>query len=75
MFPQRFSNILFSFILSGLMSLLVSGVSTARALGINPELPGQWIHAWLPAWALAFPTVMLLVPVVRKAVAALTSAR
>ena len=36
---------LFSLILSGLMSLLVSGIATFRAVGFADGLPGLWASA------------------------------
>ena len=55
MFPKRTAPALFGLILSGLMSLLVSGISTYRALGIGEGFAGTWIAAWLTAWVVAFP--------------------
>ena len=50
MFPPKFAPALFGFILSGLMSLLVSGISTYRAVGLDAQFPGMWASAWLTAW-------------------------
>lgn len=75
MFPAKFAPMLFSLILSGLMSLLVSGISTLRAAGPVAGFAGIWLSAWLTAWLFAFPVVMLVAPLSRKAVAALTSAK
>jgi hypothetical protein len=74
MIPARFAPILFGLILSGLMSLLVSGVATQRALGLPPGFVMAWIGAWLPSWAVAFPTVLVVAPFTRRIVAALTKA-
>ena len=48
MIPARFAPILFGFILSGLMSFIVSGLSTARAIGLSAHMQ----MVWLPNWAL-----------------------
>ncbi len=68
MIPQRYGPLLFSLILSGLMSLLVSGISTYRAAGLAPDFPGLWCGAWLMAWLFAFPAVLLVTPVTRRVV-------
>ena len=47
MIPQRFAPYLFGLILSGLMSFIVSGIATLRAVGIAPDLLDLWITAWL----------------------------
>lgn len=73
MLPPRFAPILFGFLLSGLMSLMVSGISTARTIGFPPDFLARWIlGGWLPSWALAFPAVLIVAPLTRRLVAALT---
>lgn len=74
MFPQRFAPALFGFILSGLMSLLVSGISTWRAIGLADGFAGRWTGAWLTAWLIAFPVVLVVAPLARRAVARLVAA-
>ncbi|MFC5695223.1 DUF2798 domain-containing protein [Pseudomonas sp. GCM10022186] len=68
MIPQRYGTLLFSLILSGLMSLLVSGISTYRAAGLARDFPSLWCGAWLMAWLFAFPAVLLVTPVARRVV-------
>jgi hypothetical protein len=68
MLPKRFAPLLFSLTLSGLMSLLVSGISTYRAAGLGPGFPSLWCGAWLMAWLFAFPAVLLVTPVARSLV-------
>ncbi len=72
MIPQKFAPLLFGLILSGLMSLLVSGISMARALGLVHGFVAAWASAWLTAWLFAFPVVLLIAPLARAAVARLT---
>jgi hypothetical protein len=71
MFPKKFAPALFGLILSGLMSLLVSGISTYRAIGFVEGFAGLWVGAWLTAWFVAFPVVLVVAPLTRRAVAAL----
>ncbi|GGE25391.1 Protein of unknown function [Gemmobacter megaterium] len=73
MIPARYAPILFGFILSGLMSLMVSGISTVLATGLDADLARRWLlGAWLPSWAVAFPAVLVVAPITRRLVAALT---
>lgn len=72
MIPARFAPVLFGFLLSGMMSFLVSGISTLRAIGLADGFFGIWISAWLPSWLVAFPAVLIVAPVARRVVAALT---
>lgn len=71
MLPARYAPLLFGFILSGLMSLLVSGVSTLRTVGFQPAVLSLWLGAWLTAWLLAFPVVLLIAPLTRRVVQSL----
>ena len=71
MIPQRYEHVVFALILSGLMSFIVSGISTVLALGIAPDLIARWIGSWLPSWAVAFPAVLIVAPVARRIVGAL----
>lgn len=71
MLPKAFAPALFSLILSGLMSLLVSGISTYRAVGFGEGHAGLWISAWLTAWLVAFPVVLVVAPLARRTVSML----
>jgi hypothetical protein len=71
MIPKKFEMPLFSLILSGLMSLLVSGVTAIRVTVAGADIIGNWLAAWPMAWLFAFPSVMIMAPVARKLVNAL----
>jgi hypothetical protein len=73
MIPRKFAPVLSSFMLSGLMSLLVSGISTFRMGGLVPGFVGLWLGGWLTAWLIAFPVVLVVAPLTRKAVDRLTA--
>jgi len=70
-FPHRAQPYVFGFILSGLMSFLVSGVATARSVGLPADFMALWMSAWLTSWVIAFPAVLLVAPVTRRLVARL----
>ena len=72
MIPKKFAPMLFGFILSGLMSLLVSGIATFRATAAVPHFASLSASAWLTSSLFAFPIVLLVAPVTRKAVERLT---
>ena len=75
MLPKQLAPTLFGLILSGLMSLLVAGISTYRAVGFGDILAGLWISAWLTAWLVAFPVVLVVAPLARRTVALLVDNR
>ena len=66
MIPKRLAPILFGFLVSGFMSFLVSLVATVKAVGYIPGLFQLWMSAWIFAWAVAFPTILVVAPLVRR---------
>lgn len=72
--PARFAPLLFGFILSALMSFLVSGIATFRNAGLVDGFLGIWVGAWLPSWLVAFPVVLVVAPVARRLVGMLVKA-
>ena len=72
MIAPRYAPLLFSAILSGTMSLIVSAISTLRVLGFDSGFVPAWLASWGIAWAIAFPTVAVIAPVTRRIVQAMT---
>ncbi|MEM9279017.1 MAG: DUF2798 domain-containing protein [Pseudomonadota bacterium] len=66
MFSAKYERIIFQFLLSGIMSFVVSGTATARITGFEDFMFGAWIDAWLPAWLVAFPTIVVISPLVMR---------
>jgi len=48
------------------MTFLVSGVATIRALGFVDGVISKWMTSWMISWAVAFPTMLVMMPVVRR---------
>lgn len=71
--PVHYAPVLFGLLLSGFMSLIVSGLSTVRTLGMVDGLLLAWTGNWLASWAMGFPIVLVVAPVVRRIVARLTA--
>jgi hypothetical protein len=71
MISPRFAPVVFGFVLSALMSFLVSGIATFRTAGFADDFVSLWFSAWLPSWFVAFPVVLVVAPLARKAVAGL----
>lgn len=70
----RHADTLFGAILTCIMSGMVSGIATARSMGLDAlsAAPAQWLHAWAQAFILAWPVAFLVfrlaAPRVRRAV-------
>ena len=52
---------------SFVMTFLVSGVATWRAIGPGDGLLRTWMGSWMISWVIAFPTMYFMMPVVRRA--------
>lgn len=71
-FPARYSPIMLAFFTSMLMSLIMSGVITLLNLGWVDDFLWRWLIAWLSAFVVAFPAILLVMPIARRIVATLT---
>jgi hypothetical protein len=66
--PARFHGVALPFVLSVLMSCIVSGVSTIRIAGIGSGFLSNWMSAWGWSWLVAFPAILVVLPVARRIV-------
>ena len=64
MIAQKYIPVLFGLIVSGIMSFVVAGVSTYASL--NEIHLGIWIGNWIKSWIVAFPTILVVAPIVRR---------
>jgi hypothetical protein len=77
--PKRFAPFLFPLLLSGFMTFLITGIYMTRVLGIDALVndPGNflqiWMKAYLSSWLIAYPILLLVIPVVRRVVDWLTT--
>lgn len=51
------------------MSALVSMVATLQAIGFADGLIVAWGRAWVTSWMIAFPALVLVIPIVKKLIA------
>lgn len=71
--PARFAPILFSALLSAIMVCIVSAFVLAISRGVDSEFPAQWLKSCITTWPVAFPTVAIVAPWVRRLVANVTA--
>lgn len=67
--PARYGSFVMPLVLSILMTFVVSCIATERSLGFGPEFLATWPVAWGLSWIVAFPTLLLVLPLVRRIVA------
>jgi hypothetical protein len=72
--PVRYAPVVFGALLSIIMVALVSAFVIAITQGIQPGFADQWLRSCLTTWPVAFPTVTLLAPWVRRVVGRMVSA-
>lgn len=72
--PARYGSIVMPFLLSIFMTCIVSMISTLKSIGIAPNLLHVWLGAWGISWIIAFPTLLVVLPFVRKITAAVVDA-
>ncbi len=71
MISARYANALFALIMSGLMSCVVTGIATLKAIGFSPSTLGDWMASWAFCWPIAFSVILTLGPFVKRLIARL----
>jgi len=70
-FPARYEGVLNLLVLSIMMTCIVSGISTVRSMGFTSHVFEVWPQAWAMSWCVAFPTLFIVTPLVRRIVSVL----
>ncbi|GEO84268.1 MULTISPECIES: DUF2798 domain-containing protein [Alphaproteobacteria] len=63
--PANSRFVVLPMILSFLMSGVVASIATIRALGLTPDLATSILKAWAMSYAVAFPSALVVMPIVR----------
>lgn len=71
--PHRYAPKLLAFFTSLIMSFVMSMAITFLNLGWVDDFVARWMHAWLTAFMIAFPTILLVLPIARSLVGFLTA--
>ncbi len=70
--PVRFAPILFSALLSAIMVCIVSAFVLIISQGLHAGFVAQWLKSCVTTWPVAFPTVAVVAPWVRRMVGRMT---
>lgn len=62
----RHAPIVMALLLSVAMTMVVSAVSTLRGVGPTEAFLAVWLSSWGLSWLVAFPTVLVILPLVRR---------
>jgi hypothetical protein len=71
--PARYAPILFGALLSAIMVAIVSAFVLATTEGLHAGFASQWLKSCATTWPVAFVSVTLLAPMVRRVVAHVTA--
>jgi len=71
--PARFNGIIMPLLLSIFMTCIVSCISTLKSLGLEHFQIMLWLSAWGLSWLIAFPSLLLALPIVKKLTALLVT--
>lgn len=71
--PVRYAPLLFSVLLSSIMVAVVSAFVLVTSQGVHAGLFAQWLKSCITTWPIAFPTVAVVAPLVRRLVGRLTA--
>ena len=63
--PAKYTPWVMPLILSFIMSSLISLINIIKALGLVDGLFVIWMQAWALSWVIAYPTVLLVLPIVK----------
>ena len=70
--PARLAPLAFGALLSAIMVAIVSAFVLATSRGLHAGFAADWLRSCLMTWPVAFPTVTLVAPWVRRVVAGIT---
>jgi hypothetical protein len=70
----RYAPLLFSALLSAIMVCIVSAFVLLVSQGLHAGIGAQWLRSCLTTWPVAFPTVAVVAPWVRRMVGRVTRA-
>jgi hypothetical protein len=71
--PARHAPLLFSALLSAIMVAIVSAFVLVTSQGLHAGFVAQWLKSCATTWPVAFPTVAIVAPWVRRTVSRMTA--
>ena len=66
--PARYLGIVMPLVSSFFISGIISGVFTIKIIGFQPHTFSSWLSSWVLAWSIAFPSILIILPLVRRIV-------
>ena len=73
--PARTMHLAMPLALTFVMTFIVSGIATVRAMGLEPGMTARWMESWMASWMVAFPTMLFLMPLMRRLLSSVIETR
>lgn len=64
--PAKYATWIMPLLLSGLMSGTISMINLWKNVGWFDGFFSKWFGVWLFSWLIAYPTVLIFLPLVRR---------
>ncbi|MCY6413426.1 MULTISPECIES: DUF2798 domain-containing protein [Acinetobacter] len=64
--PAKYAGWIIPLLLSCLMSGTISFINLLMNMGFNTGFINQWLATWMFSWAIAYPVVLVFLPLVRR---------
>lgn len=71
MIPKKYEHVVFPFLMALFMSCIMSFVISVMNAGFASNIVIIWLKAWMGAFVVAFPTILVVGPIVRRLTAKL----
>jgi hypothetical protein len=69
--PAKYNSLMLPFFLSLFMTAIISAITTLLNVGFAADVMRLWLLAWASSWVIGFPTLLVVLPLVRRLVGAL----
>lgn len=73
--PARHAAWMTPLLLTLFMTCIVSFISTYKGIGFGPRFVEVWLASWLWSWIVAFPAMLMVLPVAKRLTAAVVDVR
>lgn len=73
MIPRRFAPFVYGIIQAAITAGVATAIATYQALGLGMEFLEHWVFSWVIAWLTMLPFVILMAPLIQRAVLRLTA--
>ena len=70
--PTRYAPFIYGILQSAVTTGVATGIATQQLLGFGMEFAQRWLYVWAIAWLTMLPVVLLVAPLLQRAVVALT---